>query len=560
MSNHFRIAMSWVHTWFGLVLGFVLMVVFFFGALSVFDREIDRWALSNTRFAVQPMPSFDKVLLPAFRRIQPDVTEYQQQIGQLHDARRGPPPARQALPPDEYWAYTTHRDPVLRMGVGFTVPQARNPSEHNHIHGETVIDPRSGQALNDSQLKLGSQFFFPMHYQLNLPWPTLGYWLVGLAGLIMLVALVSGVILHRKLFRELFTFRVGKPGQRRTLDLHNLSGVVALPFHFFFAFTGLMIFASIYLPVSDTLLKPLHDAHEIAEARQTGLPHQRAGQPAALASVDAMMAEAKRRWAARGMAGEIGFLQIQHLGDLNSYVSIYRAGSDRVALVGEAVHFQGSSGKVLYEDPPATVLGSINTFLTGLHLQHFRHWTLRWLYLGGGLLGCICIATGFVFFIGKRRRQQDSQRNGQADLVEALAVTAVCGMLLATVAIMLASQVLPETLAERGLWQQRLFWLTWLGALCHAGYYARRPLHGGFSAAWWQQCAALAILTASAVLANWWHTGDHLGHTLFQYWPVAGVDLVLLMCGILAAHTAQRLYRRGQEVQTRQPIGALSNG
>ena len=36
--------MAWLHTWFGLVLGFVLMVVFFFGSLSVFDREIDRWA------------------------------------------------------------------------------------------------------------------------------------------------------------------------------------------------------------------------------------------------------------------------------------------------------------------------------------------------------------------------------------------------------------------------------------------------------------------------------------------------------------------------------------
>ncbi|HEX4878602.1 MAG TPA: PepSY domain-containing protein, partial [Limnobacter sp.] len=40
MLNNFRLSMSWVHTWFGLVLGFVLMVCFFFGALSVFDREI----------------------------------------------------------------------------------------------------------------------------------------------------------------------------------------------------------------------------------------------------------------------------------------------------------------------------------------------------------------------------------------------------------------------------------------------------------------------------------------------------------------------------------------
>ena len=32
MLNSFRQSMAWVHTWFGLVLGFVLMVAFFFGA------------------------------------------------------------------------------------------------------------------------------------------------------------------------------------------------------------------------------------------------------------------------------------------------------------------------------------------------------------------------------------------------------------------------------------------------------------------------------------------------------------------------------------------------
>ena len=44
MFQNFRLSMAWLHTWFGLVLGFVLMAAFFFGALSVFDREIDRWS------------------------------------------------------------------------------------------------------------------------------------------------------------------------------------------------------------------------------------------------------------------------------------------------------------------------------------------------------------------------------------------------------------------------------------------------------------------------------------------------------------------------------------
>ena len=50
MLQNFRQSMAWVHTWFGLALGFVLVVVFFFGSLSVFDREIDRWAIPASRF------------------------------------------------------------------------------------------------------------------------------------------------------------------------------------------------------------------------------------------------------------------------------------------------------------------------------------------------------------------------------------------------------------------------------------------------------------------------------------------------------------------------------
>jgi hypothetical protein len=68
--------------------------------------------------------------------------------------------------------------------------------------------------------------------------------------------------------------------------------VVALPFHFIFAFSGLVIFGGVYFPVTQTQLHPLHELHEKHEALETGLPHDRAGTAAPLASVDAMVAEA----------------------------------------------------------------------------------------------------------------------------------------------------------------------------------------------------------------------------------------------------------------------------
>ena len=543
MFPSFRLAMTWLHTWFGLVLGYVLMVAFFFGALSVFDREIDRWAIPETRFAPQVMPSFDAMLIPIFRQMKPDEEE-------LEAARKrlgGPIP--DAMPVKNWGAYTTHRDPVLAMFAEFDISNPKDPEDH--VHGTVTLDPRSGRELSHDQLKIGSEFFYPMHFSLHLDWMELGYWIVGFAALIMLVALVSGVVMHRRIFREFFTFRPGKQTRRSTLDLHNLTGVVALPFHFIFALSGLTIFAGIYFPVSETMLKPLHDAHEVAEAKERGLAFKPSGVSAPLASVDAMVAEAKRRWAARDMPGEVGFLGVTHVGDANSYVSIYRAGSDRVSLLGEAVHFAGPTGQVIYEEPPATIISGINDFLTGLHLQHFRHWLLRWFYVLGGLAGCACIATGFIFFVEKRKRQHAEQGIGGARWAEALAVTTVTGMLIATLSMLVANRALPVDLAHRSDWEKYVFWGAWLLAYAHAVWRTAPVRQAKIAPAWIEQCWAVAGLGVAAVVLNWITTDDHLLRTIGNgYWPVAGVDLSLLVTSLLAVIAARKLRRRARGLPT----------
>ena len=315
---------------------------------------------------------------------------------------------------------------------------------------------------------------------------------------------------------------------------------MALPFHFFFAFSGLIIFAYIYLPVSETVLAEPAMMHAEMDAKAKGLPFVPANEPAPAASVDAMVAEAKRIWRERGKAGDVGFLMVNHPGDRNAYVSIYRAGNKTVSLVGEGVHFDGVTGEVLYQEPEPTLVSDINEFLTGLHLQHFEHWLLRWLYVAGGLAGCVCIATGFIFFVEKRKRNLES--SSSLRWVDAFAVTAITGMLMATLAILVANRLLPLEIEHRGNWEERIFWASWLLAMLHALWRSSAVLEGRLSPAWREQSWGIAILALGAVLLNWISTGDHLIKTITEaYWPVAGVDIMLIVAALVAIKVAALL-------------------
>jgi uncharacterized iron-regulated membrane protein len=58
-----------------------------------------------------------------------------------------------------------------------------------------ALDPVSGAPV--ARETLGGEFFYRLHFELELPYPW-GRWLASIAALTMLVALVTGIIAHRR--------------------------------------------------------------------------------------------------------------------------------------------------------------------------------------------------------------------------------------------------------------------------------------------------------------------------------------------------------------------------
>src|SRR5688572_25562284 len=52
MKKYFQESMQQLHTWAGLMIGSILLLIFVMGTLSVFNKEIDRWMIPETRYVL----------------------------------------------------------------------------------------------------------------------------------------------------------------------------------------------------------------------------------------------------------------------------------------------------------------------------------------------------------------------------------------------------------------------------------------------------------------------------------------------------------------------------
>jgi len=163
--------------------------------------------------------------------------------------------------------------------------------------------------------------------------------------------------------------------------------------------------------------------------------------------------------------------------------------------------------------------------------------------------------------VEKRKRQHAARGSQGARIVDALAVAAVTGMVLATLGILVANRVLPEHLPGRGDWERWAFWGTWLASLVHAAWRSAPVARGLPNPAWREQAWAIALLAVAAPVLNWITTGDHLLRTLGQgYWPVAGVDLSLLVAAMIAGSVAVRLGRKARAAATAAALRGAAAG
>lgn len=501
--------MALLHTWTGIIFGSVLFVIFFMGSLAVFDREIDRWMMPVTRIPLAsnappkaPL-SFDAAILPAVAELSEGMALEQWFV----------------VPPSS-------REPFFRIRFWDTQGES-----HDHF-----LHPVSADILPEVGTLGATSFFYPFHYSLHLQLADIGYWIVGIAAMAMLVLLTSGVIIHARMFKDFFAFRPQKQTKRALLDLHNLSGAVALPFHFVITLSGLVISFYFYMPTAISILYT-EGASAFAEETQGSYWRVAANRSGELASLDTMVEFAKQQWG----HGEASFLRVWHPGDAGAFVEVSRSVADRIRVDEQTMYFDAASGSLLKYSPLSSV-ASFQRFIGGLHVIKFDHWILRWLYFITGLLGCVMIGTGLVYWLEKRATHAQADPPG-VRWMASFTCASITGLLIATLTMLIANRLLPSGLTARASWEVGMFFLAWFFAGVHAAVTILR--HDKTRIAFCSQCWFICFLGAVAPLLNWITTGDHVIKALARtQWAVLGVDLFLFITAITAGLCAVKLAQR----------------
>ncbi len=368
MKEQFRQSMAWLHTWLGLLFGWVLYFMFVTGTVGYFDTEIDRWMRPE---------------LPAARYPLPQDTAIGQAQGylQAHAAH-----ARR-------WTITLpidRNEPWLR--VSWQAARGGPPP----ASGTAYLDPVSGQRI-ETRDTAGGQTLYQMHWRLHYLPELASQWIVSIATLVLLIALVTGIVVHRRIFADFFTFRPGK-GQRSWLDAHNAASVMSLPFQLMITYSGLIFVMFSFMPLIAATWYGPGQAGQGAFLNEVFPPlasAQSAGRPAPLVALQRIHHDAQGRWGAK----PIGALEIENPNDMHARVQVVGSFAAGPLRATDILSYDGTSGEWLAERP-AWQSGpkAFRDLMLGLHEGMFATPVLRALYVWSGLLGAAMIATGLVLW------------------------------------------------------------------------------------------------------------------------------------------------------------------
>ena len=371
-----------VHGWSGIVLGLLLYAVIFTGMAAVFAEEIGIWSAGH----VETRSAFERPMDSSIRRLAAQTpTKYHEgvDIFETGDHNLGAFFHRHETDPD---------GTLVSRGIYYQLDEKGDIAKALHGTGEEVFGPRNDDAL--------SSFLVDTHVRLHVPNPW-GLLLTGIVGLAMLVAAISGLLIHRHLFKDIFTLRRRANPVLVDRDRHSVAGTWSLPFAFILAFTGsfFSFFGTIGVPiVAMTAFGGDVPALNDAVFGNPGGPDPR---PAVIGNIDRIAADAIRR------TGEVPtFIAIENFGRADAKLTSFHppeAGDiEPVTLL-----YDGAKATFLRTKPSIgtqpSAGGTLAAIMAPMHFGNFAGMLSKGVWFALGFAMCYVTFTGLRLWLARRR-------------------------------------------------------------------------------------------------------------------------------------------------------------
>ena len=487
MHKSIRQSMAWLHSWTGLLLGWVIFAIFLMGTASYYRHEVNLW-------------------------MQPQLAQYEIQ---QHTAIQSATTYLQ-----------THAPDAKSWFIGI----ATDESPVNNIYWQKAdggyesktLDANSGQELSLSATE-GGDFFYRFHYQLfGLP-VNIGRLAVCFAAFIMLIALISGIITHKKIFTDFFTLRTFK-SQRSWLDFHNVSSVIALPFFLMITFTGLAIFFYLYFPWGMKTLYPDNPYQYFTEIRTQVIQQNTPPMAKSDLSMPQLLNAVEQHWGQQPLRT----IAVQNPNTNQSLYTFTQLQDHTITGNQPQITMSGTDATIIQNMRNDSAIATLNFGVYGLHMATFAQPALRLAFFFSGLLGCCMIASGLLLWSLKRQLQNKSgQFHFGHYLVDRLNIATFVGLPIAMLAYLYTNRIVTIT-TDIPNYEIYAFFTTWGLSLIIALGTPKQWL-------WRSQLIALSLVALSLSIFDFIYLLQHQYiHDLNHYWSFLRIDLFILLLAVFS--------------------------
>jgi uncharacterized iron-regulated membrane protein len=485
-----------VHSWVGAAIALAAFVFFFGGIFALHRDALHAWERPSERAVYAgPPASIDTLLRGVFAQ---------------HDLRGQ----------DVHIELPSETEPYVEVHWG----------EHDPIW----IEPATGELISKRDTSHAVDMLYELHCLEPIPLD-IGLGISGLVGLLVVISVITGIVVHVRMRKELFQFRPERSARAAWTDAHKVLGTFGIPFGIVAAFTGALIgLGHLYfhavvawgggIEVFSADLRPPEPV--IRESAPAPYPF----------SVDVALATARGAWPDI----PIDQVRVTKAGAPESTTTV--SVRDPSQLIGGAdafgdglLMFESATGIERSRAEPRVAYSTTSTLwqlMTKLHYARYGSNATKLAYTLLGVAFCASIAIGLVLWLETRRRRFPL-RLARYRRIDRARIGVMVGLLVASAAMFMANRLAPA-------FEQQVFYGTWLGAVIYA-FLRERASRELFTIA--------GVLSLGLPIANGVTTGDWLGQG--GHHAVFWVDMTAVIAGVASLGWAHLAHRNPRQARSR---------